>query len=661
MRSQLMLHREEEEGIMTTDLLRRLAGLAVLSAICLIGSPTSAQPQAGPEPAPMILHMLDYVAVDYPEFVQDGTVLDQGEYDEQLDFSQQVRTMLDQLAPHPDKDEMLRQADQLVALVRQKAPGAEVAALAQQLRWRIIRGYKVEVAPGRPPDLQTAAALYQAQCAVCHGPQGHGDGPAGQSLDPQPSNFHDRQRMDQRSIYGLYSTITLGVQGTGMASFHTLNEEERWGLAFYVSHLSSSESERQLGAERWQAGVGRAWFPDLASVATATAGDVTAQHGDDGRQVLAYLRSQPDVFTAAHASPLERSARLLRESVEAARQGQPQAAQELAVAAYFDGFELAEAGLDTVDRRLRTQVEAEMLRYRAMLKNRAPIMAVEAQAARIQELLGEARNRLEDTQLSASAVFLSAFIILLREGLEAILVLAAIFALLIKAGRRDALPYVHAGWTAALALGLLTWVAASYVIAISGSTREVTEGVTALVAAAVLLYVGFWMHSKSYADRWRTFLQGQLRGALSTRTMWALALVSFLAVYREAFETVLFYQALWLQAAPAYAAVLGGFFAAAVALAILGWLIFRGSIRLPLSLFFGVTSVLLALLAVVFIGKGIAALQEAGVLPVDPVNFSGLPALGIYPNVQGLVVQAMTLLLITGIFAYTYYAARETT
>jgi high-affinity iron transporter len=189
----------------------------------------------------------------------------------------------------------------------------------------------------------------------------------------------------------------------------------------------------------------------------------------------------------------------------------------------------------------------------------------------------------------------------------------------------------------------------------------VTEGVTALVAAAVLLYVGFWMHSESYADRWRTFLQGQLRGALSTRTMWALALVSFLAVYREAFETVLFYQALWLQAAPAYAAVLGGFFAAAVALAILGWLIFRGSIRLPLSLFFGVTSVLLALLAVVFIGKGIAALQEAGVLPVDPVNFSGLPALGIYPNVQGLVVQAMTLLLITGIFAYTYYAARETT
>jgi high-affinity iron transporter len=544
-------------------------------------------------------------------------------------------------------------------LIQQKGPGSEVAALAHQLRWLIIRGYKVEVAPRRPPDLQTAAALYQTQCAGCHGPQGQGDGPAGQSLDPQPSNFHERQRMDQRSIYGLYSTIMLGVQGTGMASFIGLDEEARWALAFYVSDLSSSESERQLGAKLWQAGVGRTWFPDLASIAMATAIEVMAQHGDGGLHVLAYLRERPEILTASDESPLARSARLVRESVGAARQGQPQAAQELAVSAYLDGFELVEASLDTVDRRLRTMIEVEMLHFRNMLKTGTPLTAVQAQAEHIQGLLVEAQQRLKETQLSTGAVFLSAFIILLREGLEAILILAAIFALLIRAERRDALPYVNAGWLAALVLGGITWLVASYVIAISGATREVTEGITALVAAAVLLYVGFWMHSKSYADRWRTFLRGQITDALSRRTLWTLALLSFLAVYREAFETVLFYQALWLQAAPAYAAVLGGLGAAAVALAVLGWLIFRGSIRLPLNLFFGTTSILLALLAVVFIGKGIAALQEAGALPIDPVNFSGLPALGIYPNVQGLVAQAMTLLMITGIFAYTHYAAKE--
>jgi high-affinity iron transporter len=95
-------------------------------------------------------------------------------------------------------------------------------------------------------------------------------------------------------------------------------------------------------------------------------------------------------------------------------------------------------------------------------------------------------------------------------------------------------------------------------------------------------------------------------------------------------------------------------------LGVLGWLIFRGSVRLPLGLFFGVTSVLLALLAVVFVGKGIAALQEAGMLPVDPLNIPGIPALGLYPNLQGLGLQMILLLIITAVFAYTHYAARAT-
>jgi high-affinity iron transporter len=607
----------------------------------------------------MILHMLDYMAVEYPEFVQDGTVLDQAEYDEQVEFSQQVRTLLDQLPDHADKPHLIRQAEQLIRQIQNKGPRLEVTALARQLRWEVIRTYNVEVAPKHAPDLHTAAALYQSQCSACHGPQGHGDGPAGASLDPSPSDFHERQRMDQRSVYGLYNTITLGVQGTGMSGFQTLSEDERWALALYVSNLGSQEADLQRGAELWKSGIGRSWFPDLQSIVTQTASEVRAAHGDDAARVLAFLRHHPETVVSSSELPLARSTRLLRDSLAAYRQGQAQVAQDLAVSAYLDGFELVEASLDTVDRRLRVAVEAEMMRYRAMLKNREPVATVEAAADRIQELLSEAQQAIQGTRLPASAVFLSAFAILLREGLEAILILAAVYALLIKGARRDALTYVHAGWVAALVLGGITWFVASYLVDISGSTRELTEGVTALVAAAVLLYVGFWMHDKAYAERWQTFLQSQLREALSARTRWALALVSFLAVYREAFETVLFYQAFWVQAAPDHASVLGGMLSAAVALAVLGWLIFRGSVRLSLGLFFGATSLLLGLLAVVFVGKGIAALQEAGTLPADPVNFPSIPALGLYPNLQGLVLQALLVLIICGAFAYTRYTSRE--
>ena len=637
-----------------------LGRLGLLSLTALVWSVRLAVAQATPEQAQIILHLLDYIAVDYPQFVQDGTVLDQSEYDEQLEFSQQVRTLLDQLPAHSAQPGLRSETEHFVGLIQDRRPGSEVSALAHQLRWNIIHAYNVEVAPKRLPNLLLAVELYQAQCAACHGLQGQGDGPAGANLDPAPSNFRDRQRLDQRSIYGLYSTITLGVEGTAMASFRTLSEDERWALAFYVSTLADDVADRARGAELWQSGLGKARFTDLASIATATASEMHAAHGDDGVRVLAYLRSQPQVVVSASEAPLTRSSRLVQESLEAYRRGQPQTAQELAVSAYLDGFELVEASLDAVDRRLRTVIEAEMMRYRAMIKNQEPHAALEAQGNRVQGLLAEATTLLAETRLPAGAIFFSAFVILLREGLEAVLVLAAILALLIKGGRRDALPYVHAGWIAALALGGGTWFVASYVIALSGATREVTEGITALVAAVVLLYMGFWMHSKAYANRWRTFLQDQLRTALSARTMWALALVSFLAVYREVFETVLFYQALWLQAAPAYVPMLGGLLAAAVTLVGLGWLLFRGSVHLPLGIFFGATSALMVLLAVIFAGKGIAALQEAGTLPAEPVHFPGIPALGVYPDLVGLLLQAVLILIIAGVFVYTHASIKET-
>ena len=645
---------------MIRSLVLKICMSSLLGLASLLWSISLASAQAPPEQAQIILQMLDYVTVDYPEFVQDGAVLNQAEYDEQLEFSQQARTMLDQLPAHPDKASLLHLAEQVVSGIQGKRPGPEVAALAQQLRWAIIRAYDVEVAPKRPPALLTAAALYQAQCTACHGPEGHGDGLAGASLHPSPSDFHDRHRMDQHSVYNLYSTITLGVQGTGMSGFQELRHDDRWALALYVSNLASPAADLQRGAELWQSGIGQDWFPNLASVVAQSAQDVRTAYGDDALLVLAYLRLHPEAVMWSHESPLTRSTRLLRQSLAAYSRGQVQEAQDLAVSAYLDGFELVEASLDTVDKRLRMTVEAEMLGYRALLKRREALAAVATAADRIEALLSEAQQKLAVARLPTSATFLSAFVILLREGLEAILDLAAIFALLVKGERRDALPYVHAGWIAALALGGITWLVASYVVAISGSTREMTEGVTALVAATVLLYVGFWMHGKAYAERWRTFLHAQLQEALSARTMWALALVSFLAVYREAFETVLFYQALWVQVAPDYTPVLGGLISAAVALAILGWLIFRGSLHLPLGLFFAATSLLLALLAVVFVGKGIAALQEAGTLPMNPVNIPSIPTLGLYPTAQGLVLQVLVVMLIASVFAYTRHRAQHT-
>jgi len=636
-----------------------LAALAVAwAAVAAAAAPPPAATGAGSAPAgeraQMILHVLDYVAVDYASAVRDGAIVDRGEYEEQVEFVAQARSLIGQLEDRPERGAIAADADRLVDLVKNRRPAADVAALSAQIRGALIGAYGVEVAPRRPPDLGEARALYAAQCAQCHGTEGRGDGSAGKGLEPPPANFHDGERMAQRSLYSLYSTITLGVAGTAMAGFHGLTDEQRWALAFHVGNLAPADGDARRGAELWQAGQGRQAFPDLASITARSAREVEAQHGADAARILAHLRQRPDLLAPKASAAIARSASLLRESVLAYSHGQAREAQELAASSYLDGFELAEGSLDAVDRGLRGEVEAQMTRFRGLLRAGAPLPEVKAQAEKIEALLDRARALLDSTRLSAGATFVSAFVILLREGLEAILVVAAIYALLVRAGRRDALAYLHGGWIAALGAGGVTWVVASYAVAMSGATREVTEGVSALVAAAILLYVGFWMHGKSHARQWQAYLDRRLAGALAGRTRWALASVSFLAVYREAFETVLFYEALAVQAGPgAGLALLGGLAAAAAALFVLGALIVRGSVRLPFGLFFGASAALLALLSVVLAGKGVAALQAAGWIAVHEVRFPSLPVIGLYANLQSLVLQAALVVVIAVGFAYT--------
>jgi len=157
---------------MMSFLVSKLGLSSLLGLAFLLWSIDPVLAQAPPEPVHIIVHLLDYVAMDYPEFVQDGVVLVQAEYDEQLEFSPQVRMMLSQLSTHPDTAILLRLADELISAIQGRRPGTEVAALEQQLRWSIIRAYTVEVAPKRALDWRSAAPLYQAQCFTCHGPDG---------------------------------------------------------------------------------------------------------------------------------------------------------------------------------------------------------------------------------------------------------------------------------------------------------------------------------------------------------------------------------------------------------------------------------------------------------------------------------------------------------
>ncbi len=600
-----------------------------------------------------LLQLIDYMSVDYPEAVQNGKVINSTEYAEMRDFARAIEEKTAALNAGPGKEALLRGASILGQLVKQRGPAGELAEVARRMRENLLGNYEVAAVPRAAPDFGRAQSLYAAQCASCHGAEGRGDGPQAAGMEPPPIAFSDRERAAQRSVFGLYNTITLGVTETAMPGFAHLSDKDRWGLAFLVGRWGlDGGAARPLNLTD----KGESPVASLDAVATLSAAEVRVRYGADALQLFTSFRSDPAPLFAAKPMPLEFTRKQLAASLEAYRNGYIDTAYQAAVTGYLEGFELVEAGLNVAAPALRSQIEKSMTDYRNAVRDGAPASEITQRAEAIDALLAKADSALADRSLSGSEAFTGAAVILLREGLEAILVVAALAAFLIKTGRRDGLRYLHAGWVGALLLGFATWWVAENVITIGGAERELTEGFAAVIAAGVLFYVGFWLHSKTASSRWKQFIEGSVQKALTTSTLWSLAGLSFIAVYREVFETILFYQALWVQAGPTGEdMVLTGAAVSSVVLMVLAFLIIRSSTRLPLRQFFGITGALMFVLALVFAGKGIAAFQEAGKLPITPVELlPSIDLLGIYPNLQSVGLQVAML----AIGAYLLYRQR---
>lgn len=627
-----------------------LATLRVFLVIALLlgaAIPQRAQAQEATPGAETAWRLLDYIAVDYPGAVSGGRVISAAEYAEMREFSVSVRARIAALPAHEAQPRLLAASSVLLSAVEARETPVTVAQLARSLADDLLAAYPTPLAPQAIPDLPRGATLYAEQCAVCHGATGRGDGPGAAGLEPPPIAFTDRDRARERSLFGLYQVIGQGLDGTAMPSFAHLSSGDRWALAFYVGGFAYPEGASRAGERAWRDDPElRAAVPDLEALSQVTPAALASRLGEPrANEVVAYLRRHPEALSVGSTDGLDLARRKLAESLAAYRAGDTRKAEELALSAYLDGFEPVEPLLRARDGTLMARIETAMGELRASLNGRAPADEVAGQITALSGLFDEAGRALAPSQASALSTFLGAFTILLREGLEALLIVIAMIAFLRKAERRDVLPYVHGGWVAALVAGGATWAAATWLIAISGASRELTEGVGSLVSAVVLLSVGVWMHGKAQAGAWQAHIRDKLSAALSKRSAWFLFLLAFIVVYREVFETILFYAALWSQGTQG--ALLGGAALAVVCLALIAWGLLIFSKRLPIAQFFAYSALLIAGLAVVLAGKGVAGLQEAGVMDVHPL--AALPRveiLGLFPTWEGLTAQLLALSIV---------------
>ncbi|WP_431266048.1 FTR1 family protein [Roseateles chitinivorans] len=597
-----------------------------------------------------VWQILDYLAVDYAGAVQDGKIVAQSEYDEMREFAQTAHDKIAALEDKPERAALLRESEALQAEIAAKSDVAKVGGLAKALANHLIAVYPVPLAPTALPDLKLGASVYAANCAACHGASGNGDGPLAKQLDPKPIAFTDRDRARQRSVFALYQAVSQGIAGTAMPAFGQLSEEDRWAVAMYLGSFAHDDKQREQGQQLWKDSQKvRDEVTGMDHFVRLTESELAGPLGDDqAAATMAWLHAHPEALVAPRANRLTLARDRLHESVAAFKAGHPKEAAELALSSYLDGVEPYEQALAAREGALKDQIEVAMGQYRSLIAAQAPASDVEAAAARIDGLFNDADHVLAASGADATAAFFGSLTILLREGIEALLVVVAMIAFLRQAKRPDVLPYVHAGWIGALAAGGVTWAIATYAVSISGANREVTEGLSSLFAAVVLLSVGVWMHQKSVAGQWQAYLRERMSAALGRRSAFFMFGLAFVAVYREVFETILFYAALWGQGNDG--AILAGLGVGVICLVVITVLLLRYSARLPIGKFFSVSSWLVAVLAVVLTGKGVAALQEAGWIAPSALSAPRLELLGIYPSVIGLTAQVLVLLLVLGFF-----------
>ena len=623
----------------------RRAIALVAAILCMLSSGVVAR--ADPTDVQTVWRLLDYIAVDYGGAVSDGQIKSASEYAEMTEFAASVSTRIAALPPTLARERLVASATRLQESVAHKDPPQQVAAFAHDMATDLLKAYPIPFAPAKTPDVSWGAALFAQNCASCHGITGDGHGPDAAKLTTPPIAFTDLDRARQRTPFALYQVIDQGIEGTAMPSFATLPTDDRWALAFYVGHFAFSDDQVRQGERLWKADPTlRQQIPDLTALAgltpSALAKSVGAEKAD---AVIAYLRLHPDAIGHSAPGSLNAARDKLARSLAAYRAGDRHGAQELALTAYLDGFEPLEPMLTARDATLMGSIETRMGELRAALQRGESADQIAKHVRVLNELFDDAETALSPDSGSDVSGFLGALTILLREGFEALLIVVAMVAFLQKAERSDVLPYLHGGWIAALVAGALTWAFATYAIGISGASRELTEGFGSLFAAIVLLSVGIWMHGKAQADQWQRYIREKVSHVLSGRSAWFLFGLAFVVVYREVFETILFYAALWTQGN--HGAIVMGAGSAVLLLGVVAWAMLGYSRRLPVASFFRYSAWLIAALTVVLAGKGVAALQEAGLIDIAPLTMAQrLVMLGVFPTLQSIGAQILMLVAI---------------
>jgi high-affinity iron transporter len=546
-------------------------------------------------------------------FDDKGKLISEAEYGETTSFLDDARIVAQRLKGY-NAEPTQAVLDTMIVAARNKVKPQELRLLHARFKGALGAEGALDL-PTAPLDTARGHVVYTQSCAACHGDRGLGDGPGAKSSPiPVPPIGSATLAADLTPTLA-FNVVSVGIRGTPMPAFSgSLSAQDRWNVVNYVYTLRGQEM-----------------------VLPAAPADATAAPG----------------AAAAHSVIA-----LLDSALDFAKAGKTAEAGDRAFDAYI-AFE----PLETPARARQPGLVASMERHFADFKGalRGSDLSV-AQRARDAIALDLPRV-VELTRPTGSgwSAFFQSLLIILREGFEAILVIGAIVAFLIKTGNRERLRSVWTGIALGLLASAVMAVVLKTVFANLPTSREVIEGITMLAAVAVLFSVSYWLISKVEAAKWQKFIREKVSTALDHGGGKALALVAFLAVFREGAETALFYQALFNEGGNVALPLTLGIVVGSALLAVIFTLFYRFGVKIPMRPFFTVTSILLYYMAFVFIGKGIRELQEGNVIGITVLKgMPSFPSMGIFPSMETIVAQGILLALFVFMIVKTFMPRGQT-
>ncbi len=576
-----------------------------------------------------IVMMMNIVAKEYEVGIVDGKIAIAAEYEESQVFLEQAEDRFKRLpVPQQNIDEIKLIATRFTDLtkkIKDKVDISEVHPLINGINSGLMKTYDIKIsqAPTEPVTLANGKTIYANKCSVCHGMTGKGDGPIATQFDPAPAVLADPELTgdDNTVAYDNFQVISVGIANTGMIGWaDTLSEAERWDVTYYIRTFSNENVKMPL-------------------INAKFSGTGSSSEIDGGKQA---------------EEAIAKSRNFLDTSLQLFKSGKnTEEVADIAFDAYL-AYEGIESGLKGKRKELGLRLESSFSRYRAEIKRKADIAHVEKIHAGIHEDLTQALQVLTE-EVGFSGLFIQSFSIIVREGFEAILIIAALIAFLVKSRNRDKLKSIYIGVTLGVIGSFLTAYIVHEVLHLSIASQELLEGWIMLFAVVVLFWVSYWLVSKIEAEKWQTYITQKMKTAVSTGSAFALGGVAFLSVYREGFETVLFYKALYLYAGDGTQGIVPGFFAGCVVLAVVFYLINKAGVKVPIKWFFAFTSVFLYFMAFTFMGKGLHELQMGQLLSMTPATFAPeISWLGMYPTWETLIGQGVLVLAYVFALVYTF-------